>query len=272
MTGAQLLLADGSLGQTLSTAVSQGTLIAGLAAAACAGLLSFASPCVVPLVPGYLSYLAGIVGAEMDYDSGEPRVARHHRWRVAGASLLFVVGFTVIFLLATVTFFGAISLINVNAVFMQRIGGVVTIIMGFAFMGLVPGLSREHRLHPKRWSTWIGAPLLGGVFALGWTPCLGPTLAAIISVAAGTEGMTAVKGAVLIFAYCAGLGLPFVILALGSAWAVRAVAFLRKHTRIIQLTGGILLVIVGVALVTGYWAHVVGVFRQWSFSSDYAVV
>nr|WP_242516726.1 cytochrome c biogenesis CcdA family protein [Corynebacterium mendelii] len=267
-----MLLADGSLGQILSNAVSQGTLIAGLAAAACAGLLSFASPCVVPLVPGYLSYLAGIVGGEMDYDSGQPRVARRHRWRVAGAAALFVLGFTVVFLLATVTFFGAISIINVGATFMQRVGGVVTIIMGLAFMGLVPGLSREHRLHPKRWSTWIGAPLLGGVFALGWTPCLGPTLAAIISVAAGTEGMTALKGAILIFAYCMGLGLPFIVLALGSARAVRAVGFLRRHTRAIQLMGGILLVVVGIALLTGYWAHCVGVLREWSFSSDYAIV
>ena len=161
--------------------VADGPLLLGLLAAAVAGLVSFASPCVVPLVPGYISYLTGVVGGEMTFEEDGPRVSRKH-WAVAGAALLFIAGFTVVFLLATVTVFGAVSAIALNAQTLTRIGGVVTILMGLVFMGAVPALQKDTRFQPKKWTTIIGAPLLGGIFALGWTPCLGPTLGAIISV------------------------------------------------------------------------------------------
>jgi cytochrome c-type biogenesis protein len=119
---------------------------------------------------------------------------------------------------------------------------------------------------PRRWSTVVGAPLLGAVFALGWTPCLGPTLAAIISVSAGTEGTTAARGVALIIAYCLGLGIPFILVALGSSKALRGVGWLRRHSRTIQLIGGALLVIVGILLVTGQWAVFVDWIRQWLIS------
>ena len=253
------------IGQLFADMAASGPLIFGLLAAAAAGLVSFASPCVVPLVPGYMSYLAGVVGGEVRPDAQYGAVVTKKRqWAVAGAALMFILGFTVVFVLATVTVFGAISMLTLNAETLMRLGGVVTILMGLVFMGMVPALQRDTRLAPKRWTTWLGAPLLGGVFALGWTPCLGPTLAAIISVSAGTEGMTAARGVLLIVAYCLGLGLPFLFIALGSARAMRTFGWLRTHSRRIQMIGGALMVAVGVALLTGAWAQFINFVRQWT--------
>lgn len=257
-TGAEALLAAG-VGDTFQSIAASGPLL--LAAGACllAGLVSFASPCVVPLVPGYLSYLAGVVGAEAPAVTEAQAQARtttlrsDGRLRVAGAAGLFVAGFTVVFVLATASVFGAISLLSVNRDVLMRVGGVVTIVMGLVFVGLIPALQRDTRPEPRRLSSLAGAPLLGGVFALGWTPCLGPTLAGVISLAAGTEGTTAARGVALIVFYCIGLGLPFVVLALGSARALRGVGWLRTHARTVQIFGGIMLIAVGVALVTGAW-------------------
>lgn len=265
-----------SIGDTFADAAVSGPLLLGMLAAAAAGLVSFASPCVVPLVPGYISYLASIVGGEATYgtatnagggaDGGGAAggVGKRRQWAVVGAALLFVLGFTVVFLLATVSVFGAISALTLNADLLMRIGGVITILMGVVFMGMVPALQRDTRMAPKRWTTWLGAPLLGGVFALGWTPCLGPTLAAIISVSAGTEGMTALRGALLIVGYCLGLGLPFILVAFGSARALRTVEWLRKHSRAVQITGGVLMILVGVALLSGAWGYFINWIRQWT--------
>lgn len=240
---------------------ADGPLLLGMLAAALAGLVSFASPCVIPLVPGYISYLTGVVGGEVTIDEHGARVSRKH-WAVAGAAALFVAGFTVVFLLATVTVFGAVSLIALNARTLTRIGGVVTILMGLVFMGAVPALQNDTRMVPKRWTTILGAPLLGGVFALGWTPCLGPTLASIISVSVGTQGLTAARGVLLVVAYCLGLGLPFLLLALGSSKAVRSIDVLRKHSRGIQIAGGVAMIAVGVMLLTGAWDAFIGWTRQ----------
>ncbi|MHC2850509.1 cytochrome c-type biogenesis protein [Corynebacterium mucifaciens] len=240
---------------------TDGPLLIGLLVAALAGLVSFASPCVIPLVPGYISYLTGVVGGEMTMDERGVRVSRKH-WAVAGAAALFIAGFTVVFLLATVTVFGAVSAIALNADTLMRIGGVVTILMGVVFMGAVPALQRDTRFQPKKWSTIVGAPLLGGVFALGWTPCLGPTLASIISVSVGTQGLTAARGVLLVIAYCIGLGLPFLLVALGSSAAVRGIDVLRRHSRAIQIAGGVAMVIVGLMLLTGAWNSFIGWTRQ----------
>ena len=241
--------------------VADGPLLLGLLAAAVAGLVSFASPCVIPLVPGYISYLTGVVGGEMTLDDKGARVSRKH-WAVAGAALLFIAGFTVVFLLATVTVFGAVSAIALNAQTLTRIGGVVTILMGLVFMGAVPALQKDTRFQPKKWTTIVGAPLLGGIFALGWTPCLGPTLAAIISVSVGTEGFTAARGVLLVIAYCLGLGLPFLLVAFGSAKAVRSIDVLRRHSRAIQIAGGVAMIVVGIMLLTGAWDVFIGWSRQ----------
>ncbi|WP_300613454.1 cytochrome c biogenesis CcdA family protein [Corynebacterium sp.] len=263
---AVLTLAAGDIGQRFADTVSAGPLVLAMLAAALAGLVSFASPCVIPLVPGYISYLAGVVGADTEFTEQGTKVA-NKRGRVGAAALLFVAGFTVIFLLATATVFGLISTLMINQQLLMRIGGAVTILMGVVFMGFITPLQADTRMAPKRWTTLAGAPLLGGIFALGWTPCLGPTLAAIISVSAGTEGTTAARGVLLIIAYCIGLGMPFILLALGSRRALAGVGFLRRHSRRIQVAGGILLVIVGILLLTGQWAIFVEWIRE-AFISD----
>jgi cytochrome c-type biogenesis protein len=208
---------------------------------------------VVPLVPGYLAYLAGLVGADTPpATEREAERPRGGRWRVAGAAALFVAGFTVVFGVILVGVVRLADALTDNQVLLQRIGGVVSIVMGLAFVGFVPILSRERRLHlVPRAGLW-GAPLLGAVFGLGWVPCIGPTLAGVVAVAAGTGGGS-VRGVVLTLAYCAGLGLPFVLIALGAGRAVRTLAWLRRHVRLIQIGGGVLMVVVGVLLITGGW-------------------
>lgn len=228
-----------------------------------AGLVSFASPCVVPLVPGYLSYLAAVVGVPDDRQVA----LRSARLRVAGAAALFVAGFTVVFLLGAVAVLGMTTALIANQLLLQRIGGVVTIFMGLVFVGFVPALQRSARFTPRQLSTLAGAPLLGAVFALGWTPCLGPTLTGVIAVASATDGASVARGVALVLAYCLGLGIPFVLLALGSARAVQGLGWLRRHARTIQIFGGVLLILVGAALVTGLWNDFVSWVRD-AFVSD----
>jgi cytochrome c-type biogenesis protein len=249
---------------------ASGPLLLALAVCVLAGAVSFASPCVVPLVPGYLSYLAAVVGVEEGPVQPAPGVLRAPpaaRWRVAGSAALFVAGFTVVFVLGTVAVLGMTSTLITNQLLLQRVGGAVTIVMGLVFVGFIPAMQRQARFAPQQWSTLAGAPLLGAVFALGWTPCLGPTLAGVISVASATQGANVARGLLLVIAYCLGLGVPFVVLAFGSATAVAGLGWLRRHTRGIQIFGGVLLVVVGTALVTGGWNDFVSWLRD-AFVSD----
>lgn len=232
-----------------------GPLLLATGLAVLAGAVSFASPCVVPLVPGYLAYLTGLVGAEAD---------GHSRRRVLGAVALFVLGFSAVFTASVVTVLGIADLLRLNEVILQRVGGVVTVVMGLVFTGLVPALQRDLRIHPRPGLSprhVLGAPLLGAVFGLGWTPCLGPTLAGVIALAVGTPGGGLARGVLLVVAYCLGLGLPFLLVAWGARRAVRAVAWLRAHLRGVQLAGGGLLVVVGLLLVTGLWAQLIAILR-----------
>lgn len=247
----------------LAETAAAGPLLVALGLCVLAGLVSFASPCVVPLVPGYLSYLAAVVGAPDDAPARDSR----RRWRVAGSALLFVAGFTVVFVLGTVAVLGMTTALITNQVVLQRIGGVLTIIMGLVFIGFIPALQRQARFTPRQWAGLAGAPLLGAVFGLGWTPCLGPTLTGVIAVASATDGASVARGVALVIAYCLGLGIPFVLLALGSGWAVTAFGWLRRHSRGIQVFGGILLVAVGVALLTGLWNDFISWVRD-AFVSD----
>jgi cytochrome c-type biogenesis protein len=235
-------------------AISGPLLLAALVAVA-AGAVSFASPCVLPLVPGYLGYLAGLVG-------GKPSEHGGVRWRVVGATALFVLGFTVVFAAGVLVVLGLSDALLRNELLLQRVGGVLTVAMGLVFVGLVPALQRDVRIHRVPDAGVLGAPLLGAVFGLGWTPCLGPTLTGVVAVATGTQaGGTLARGVLLVLAYCAGLGLPFVLLAVGAQRAVAAQRWLRRHVRAVQLAGGALLVIVGLLLVSGLWAELVNAVR-----------
>nr|WP_225957500.1 cytochrome c biogenesis CcdA family protein [Amycolatopsis lexingtonensis] len=237
-----------------------GPLLLAAGVALLAGTISFASPCVVPLVPGYLAYLAALVGADAPAVSADEE-RKKGRWAVLGAALLFVLGFTVVFVgtLGTLVWLADTLVLNQNL--LQRIGGVLTIAMALVFLGWIPGLQREVRSHHvPRGGVW-GAPLLGAIFGLGWTPCIGPTLSAVTTLASATGGAEA-RGYLLIAVYCLGLGLPFLLIALGARWAVRATDWVRRHGRQVQVFGGVLLLIVGILLVTGVWGDLMGWLRN----------
>ena len=250
----------------LTELATSGPLLLAVGVAVLAGTVSFASPCVVPLVPGYLAYLTGLVG--VDGNSAEGGV--QSRGRVLGAVGLFVLGFSVVFTASVVTVLGIADRLVLSEVTLQRVGGVVTIAMGLVFVGLVPALQRDLRVHPRpglgsrpglKPRHMLGAPLLGAVFGLGWTPCLGPTLVGVIALAVGTPGGGLARGVLLVAAYCLGLGVPFLLLALGARRAIHAMSWLRKHIRGVQLAGGAMLIVVGLLLVTGLWAELIAVLR-----------
>lgn len=251
-----------SVADTFAHTVASGPLLLGLAVCVLVGVISFASPCVVPLVPGYLSYLAGLVGAEAPaVTPDEP--AKRGRLRVLGAALLFVLGFTVVYVLMTVAFFRLTGALydEGRMLLMQRIGGVVVILMGLVFLGTIPMRDRRMSL-PLTLPNVLGAPLLGAVFAIGWIPCSSATLSAVLVTAQSTEGGSVLRGTLMVVAYCLGLGLPFLILAFSSAWAVRSLGFLRRHARTIQLVGGIAMILVGAALLFGWWNEMVDWIRM----------
>lgn len=249
------------------TIISGPYLLAALLAIA-AGAVSFASPCVVPLVPGYLAYLTSLVGAEAAVavpvraagtGSGE-RVSLAVRGKAVTATALFVLGFTVVFLAQSVAVIGFSRALLVNSETLMRVGGAVTIVMGLAMLGLIRPLQAEHRLHLRPAGRILGAPLLGAVFALGWTVCLGPTLVGVLSLANATDwGGSAWRGLSLVIFYCAGLGIPFLLLAFGFSWATGAMGFLRRNTRTIQIVGAVCLIVLGLLMLTGVW----GTFIAW---------
>lgn len=232
-------------------------LAAGLAIAA--GVVSFASPCVVPLVPGYLSYLAGLVGA--DTQEGPRAVATVHRVRVRAlvATGLFVAGFSLVFLLETALVLGLAHTVVANQEMLTRIGGAITIAMGLVLAGAIPFLQRDVRPHVRPRGRIWGAPLLGAAFGTGWLACTSPTLAGVVALSVSSEwNGYAWRGLLLVLLYCAGLGIPFLLLSVGFSWATTMLGFLRRHARIIQLVGAGALIIIGVLMVTGVWSSVIG--------------
>lgn len=228
--------------------VASGGLLLAIIIAFAAGLLSFLSPCVLPLAPGYLSFVTGLTGAEI----AEGGVDR--RSRVLLGSILFVLGFSVLFVSYGVLFGGLGSLLLEYQERITRGLGLLVIILGLAFMGVIPGMQREWRMHRVPSFTLWGAPVLGILFGLGWTPCIGPTLT-VVQTLAFTEA-SAARGALLSFVYCLGLGLPFIALGLAFRYAAGTVKWFRNHSELIMRIGGVMLVFVGLLLVTGIWSDV----------------
>lgn len=251
MTGLSAALDIG--GRFQETAL-QGALVAAVPVALLAGLVSFFSPCVVPLLPGYLSYATGLSGADLE---------SARRGRMLAGSLLFVLGFSFVFV-AYGALFGALG----NWLWRYQreltIGlGALTILLGIAFLGAVPWLQRDWRFHRVPSVGLIAAPFLGVLFGLGWTPCIGPTLGAILSLA--TQEASAGRGALLSFAYCLGLGLPFIAAALAYRRMLGGIGWVRRHQRWVTRIGGLMLIAVGLLMVTGWWDALVADLRGWFF-------
>jgi cytochrome c-type biogenesis protein len=224
---------------TVGEVVFGGALWLAIPLALLAGLVSFASPCVLPLVPGYL----GILGGATD---GSRRVGR----TVLGAAL-FVLGFSVVFVGLGIAFGAAGLALKPWLDLVTRIMGVVVIVLGLVFVGFFRLFQRTAKINIAPRVGLVGAPLLGIVFGLGWTPCIGPTLAAIFSLS--LDAASPGRGAILAAVYCLGLGLPFIVLAAGFQWAASSAAFLKRHIRAINVTGGVLLILIGVLMVSGLW-------------------
>jgi cytochrome c-type biogenesis protein len=234
--------------------VADGQLIVAMLIALAAGLVSFASPCVLPLVPGYLAYIGGLAGSDQAETSNSAAVAhpyRRARNRLILGVTLFVAGFSVIF----VAFMVLASSVGIWLVQYQdlitRIMGVIVIVMGLVFVGMFRPMQQTRKLSIAPRVGLIGAPLLGAGFAIGWTPCLGPTLIAITSLS--LQSGSVLRGAVLGLMYCLGLGIPFVLVAIGFGWVASSTQFLKRNIRTINIIGGVVLVIIGVLMVTGVW-------------------
>jgi cytochrome c-type biogenesis protein len=240
------------MGEWFQQQAAGGSLALALPVAAIAGLVSFFSPCVIPLLPGYLSYATGLSGA--DLASGE---AAHRRGRMLLGSLLFVLGFAAVFVLIGTTIGGV-------GLWLRQYGDQITFVMGFVlialglvFAGVVPWLQREWRIHTIPAVGLGAAPLIGALFALGWTPCIGPTYGVIVGLT--YTDATAARGAVLSGAYALGLGVPFILAGVFYARSLGALKWVRRHQQSVMRVGGAMLVVVGLLLVTGFWDQAV----QW---------
>jgi cytochrome c-type biogenesis protein len=250
------------MGDWFAQVAGDGSMLLAVPVAVLAGLVSFFSPCVIPLLPGYLSYTTGLSGADLADSQQAP-----HRGRMLAGSVLFVLGFTVVFVLLGVASASVSRWFFVNQTALNIVLGVLAIALGLAFMGLVPILQRDVRIHRVPAVGLAAAPLLGFLFGLGWTPCIGPTLSVILFLAYGED---ALRGGVLLAFYSLGLGLPFILAALAWRRAIGAVAWIRSHQLWVTRLGGAMLVLVGVLLLTGWWTESVQ-WLQYHLIADYSV-
>ncbi|MEV0003357.1 cytochrome c biogenesis protein CcdA [Micromonospora sp. NPDC050980] len=269
------------MGETFARLASSGPLLLAVGAAALAGLVSFLSPCVLPLMPGYLSYVTGLAGADLEgarkgprltpsVEEGPPlnnaggvavaerapaRSTAAVKGRVLAGTLLFIAGFTAVFVSTAILFSSVGRLFFRYERTLEIVIGALVVVLGLGYLGVLPGMQREFRIRWLPSAGLLGAPVLGAVFALSWLPCTGPTLGAVLGLAA-TEG-SADRAVVLAVAYCLGLGLPFVVFGLGFQRLLGVFRAVRRNSRWVTRVGGALLILIGLALVTGGWQNVV---------------
>jgi cytochrome c-type biogenesis protein len=216
--------------------ILSGSMLLALPLALLAGIVTFVSPCVLPLVPGYLGYISG---------------SANTKTRVMVGSVLFVLGFTAVFVTLGVLAGTAGLVFMAQNQWVQLILGALVVVFGLALMGQFRFLQRTVKLPISPKVGLLGAPLLGVVFAFGWTPCIGPTLSAVLVLASDTGDP--VRGGILATVYSLGIGLPFIAIAAGFNWATKSVDFVKRHLRTFNLVGGGLLVLIGILLMTGLW-------------------
>jgi cytochrome c-type biogenesis protein len=229
-----------------------GSMLVALPIAVLAGAISFFSPCVVPLLPGYLSYVTGLSAAEL---------GSKQRGRMLAGTALFVAGFSAVFILTGVLFGTAGDLLIEHQTAITRVLGGLTVVLGLVFLGGFGFLQKDVRVHRVPAVGIAAAPLLGVLFGFGWTPCIGPTLGTVMTLAA-TEGSTG-RGATLALVFSLGLGIPFIVAALAFRRMLSAVAWVRRHQLLVIRIGGVLMIAVGLLLLTGVWDSMTADLRQW---------
>lgn len=231
--------------------IGSGALWLAIPVAMLAGLISFLSPCVLPLVPGYLGFLGGAVAPR---SANGTDATTPGRGRLVLGVLLFILGFSIVFVAIT-ALGGAANVFMIQwGELITRILGAVIILMGLVFLGFFGFAQREFRFHVDSKYGVIGAPLLGVALGIGWAPCMGPTLAAIFALSFNAGDP--VRAGFLGLAYSLGLGIPFLLVALGFGWATKTVGFLRRHLRVVNIIGGVLLIVLGVLMLTGLWTDI----------------
>ncbi|WP_425440162.1 cytochrome c biogenesis CcdA family protein [Pseudosporangium ferrugineum] len=235
-----------------------------IAAATLAGLVSFLSPCILPLIPGYLSYVTGLAGSDLNAAEADGQQARTKGRILAGTSL-FVLGFAVVFTLMATLVANIGMTLQTHRQTLNIVLGVLVIALGLAFLGVIPGMQREFRIHKLPNAGLIGAPVFGALFALSWIPCVGPTLGAVLGLAT-TAGQTD-RAVTLALAYSLGLGVPFVLFGLFFRRLLGVFRAVRRNSRWVTRVGGALLIVVGVTLVTGGWDSFL-IWLQTTFTFD----